>query len=28
MSDFPAEVERAGITYDEMIFRILSDALL
>jgi len=28
MSDFPAEAERAGITYDEMIFRILSDALL
>jgi len=28
ISDFPAEAEHAGISYDEMIFRILSDALL
>jgi D-alanine-D-alanine ligase len=28
ISDFPAEAENAGISYDEMIFRILSDALL
>lgn len=27
ISDFPAEAEHAGISYDEMIFRILSDAL-
>ena len=27
ISDFPAEAESAGISYDEMIFRILSDAL-
>ncbi|MCX6844092.1 MAG: D-alanine--D-alanine ligase [candidate division WOR-3 bacterium] len=28
ISDLPAEAEHAGIAYDEMIFRILSDALL
>jgi len=28
ISDFPAEAEHAGISYDEMIFRILSDALM
>ena len=28
ISDLPAEAEHAGISYDEMIFRILSDALL
>jgi D-alanine-D-alanine ligase len=28
ISDLPAEAENAGIAYDEMIFRILSDALL
>jgi len=28
ISDFPAEAEHAGVSYDEMIFRILSDALL
>jgi D-alanine-D-alanine ligase len=28
VSDLPAEAEHAGISYDEMIFRILSDALL
>jgi D-alanine-D-alanine ligase len=28
ISDFPAEAENAGISYDEMIFRILSDALM
>jgi D-alanine-D-alanine ligase len=27
ISDFPAEAEHAGISYDEMIFRILADAL-
>ena len=27
ISDFPAEAENAGISYDEMIFRILADAL-
>jgi D-alanine-D-alanine ligase len=28
ISDLPAEAEKAGISYDEMIFRILSDALV
>jgi D-alanine-D-alanine ligase len=28
ISDFPAEAEHVGISYDEMIFRILSDALM
>jgi D-alanine-D-alanine ligase len=28
ISDLPAEAEHAGISYDEMIFRILSDALV
>jgi D-alanine-D-alanine ligase len=28
ISDLPAQAEKAGISYDEMIFRILSDALL
>ena len=27
ISDFPAEAEHAGVSYDEMIFRILADAL-
>ena len=27
ISDFPAEAEHAGISYDEMIFRVLADAL-
>ena len=28
ISDFPAEAEHVGVSYDEMIFRILSDALM